>query len=144
MILPQTAFSLGLAILLFRRFFKQLPTSLLDAAMIDGCGYTRFFWHVTLPLSRPILATVGVFVFVQSWNNYLLPLVVLNWMVWLPAVVVIYCLPVPLQLPIQNLVLCLFCLAMLAGSVRVLIFPKDGDANFISVRSVGWELVFII
>jgi raffinose/stachyose/melibiose transport system permease protein len=77
-ILPQTAFSLGLAIPLFRRFFKELRTSLLDAAMIDGCGYARFFWHVTLPLSRPILSTVAVFVFVQSWNNYLLPLVVLN------------------------------------------------------------------
>jgi raffinose/stachyose/melibiose transport system permease protein len=77
-ILPQTAFSLGLAILLFRRFFKELPTSLLDAAMIDGCGYARFFWHITLPLSRPILSTVAVFVFVQSWNKYLLPLVVLN------------------------------------------------------------------
>ncbi len=77
-ILPQTAFSLGLAILLLRRFFKELPTELLDSAMIDGCGYVRFFWHITLPLSRPILATVGVVVFVQSWNNYLLPLVVLN------------------------------------------------------------------
>jgi raffinose/stachyose/melibiose transport system permease protein len=77
-ILPQVAFNLSLAILLFRRFFKELPTSLLDAAMIDGCGYVRFFWHVTLPLSRPILATVAVFVFVQSWNNYLLPLVVFN------------------------------------------------------------------
>jgi raffinose/stachyose/melibiose transport system permease protein len=77
-ILPQTAFSLAFAILLFRRFFKDLPSTLLDAAMIDGCGYARFFWHVTLPLSRPILSTVAVFVFVQSWNNYLLPLVILN------------------------------------------------------------------
>lgn len=77
-ILPQTAFNLSFSILLFRRFFKELPDSLLDAAMIDGCGYVRFFWHITLPLSRPILSTVAVFVFVQSWNNYLLPLVVLN------------------------------------------------------------------
>lgn len=77
-ILPQTAFNLAFAILLFRRFFRELPESLFDAAMIDGCGYVRFFWHVTLPLSRPILSTVAVFVFVQSWNNYLLPLVVLN------------------------------------------------------------------
>lgn len=77
-ILPQTAFNLSLAILLFRRFFRELPESLFDAAMIDGCSYVRFFWHVTLPLSRPILSTVAVFVFVQSWNNYLLPLVVLN------------------------------------------------------------------
>lgn len=77
-ILPQTAFNLAFAILLFRRFFRELPESLFDAAMIDGCGYVRFFWHITLPLSRPILSTVAVFVFVQSWNNYLLPLVVLN------------------------------------------------------------------
>jgi raffinose/stachyose/melibiose transport system permease protein len=63
---------------LFQQPVKELPTELLDSAMIDGCSYARFFWHITLPLSRPILATVGVVVFVQSWNNYLLPLVVLN------------------------------------------------------------------
>ena len=77
-ILPQTAFGLSLAILLFRTFFAQLPKELFEAAYIDGCGYVRFFIRFTLPLSTPILATVGVFVFVQSWNNFLLPLVVLN------------------------------------------------------------------
>ena len=46
--------------------------------MIDGCGYIGFFRHITLPLSRPILATVGIIAFVHSWNTYLLPLVVLN------------------------------------------------------------------
>ncbi len=77
-VLPQVAFGLSMSILLFRNFFRRLPGELLDAALIDGCGYIRFFRHVTLPLSRPILATVGVIVFVHSWNNYLLPLVVLN------------------------------------------------------------------
>lgn len=77
-ILPQTAFGLSLAILLFRTFFQQLPKELFEAAYVDGCGYVRFFWRFTLPLSTPILATVGTFVFVQSWNNFLLPLVVLN------------------------------------------------------------------
>lgn len=77
-VLPQVAFGLGMSILLFRNFFRQLPPELLEAALIDGCGYIRFFRYVTLPLSRPILATVGVIVFVHSWNNYLLPLVVLN------------------------------------------------------------------
>jgi len=51
---------------------------LFEAAHVDGCGYVGFFFRFTLPLSAPILATVGTFVFVQSWNNYLLPLVVLN------------------------------------------------------------------
>jgi len=77
-VLPQVAFGLGMSILLFRAYFRQLPGELLDAALIDGCGYVRFFRYITLPLSRPILATVGVIVFVHSWNNYLLPLVVLN------------------------------------------------------------------
>jgi raffinose/stachyose/melibiose transport system permease protein len=77
-VLPQVAFGLGMSVLLFRNFFRQLPTELFDAAQVDGCGYIRFFRYVTLPLSRPILAVVGVIVFVHSWNSYLLPLVVLN------------------------------------------------------------------
>lgn len=77
-ILPQTAFSMAFAVVLLRSFFSQLPSELFEAAYVDGCGYIGFFFRFTLPLSTPILATVGTFVFVQSWNNYLLPLVVLN------------------------------------------------------------------
>jgi raffinose/stachyose/melibiose transport system permease protein len=77
-ILPQVAFSLAMSILLLRRFFKDLPHELLEAALVDGCSYFAFFRHVTLPLSRPILATVGTITFVHSWNGYLLPLVMLN------------------------------------------------------------------
>lgn len=76
--LPQVAFSLAMSILLLRRFFKDLPHELLEAALVDGCSYIDFFRHVTLPLSRPILATVGTITFVHSWNSYLLPLVMLN------------------------------------------------------------------
>ena len=77
-VLPAAAFSLGAAILLFRNFFMQLPGELLDSALIDGATYLQFFARVVLPLSRPILATVGVISFVQAWNNYLLPLILLN------------------------------------------------------------------
>jgi raffinose/stachyose/melibiose transport system permease protein len=77
-ILPQVAFSQALSILLMRNAFRQLPPELLDAALVDGCGYMRFFLWITLPLSRPILATVAVITFVVSWNNFLLPLVVIN------------------------------------------------------------------
>jgi raffinose/stachyose/melibiose transport system permease protein len=77
-VLPAAAFSLGAAILLFRNFFQQLPGELLDSALIDGATYLQFFARVVLPLSRPILATVGVITFVQAWNNYLLPLILLN------------------------------------------------------------------
>jgi raffinose/stachyose/melibiose transport system permease protein len=77
-ILPQVAFSLAMGVLLMRNAFKQLPNELLDAAFMDGCGYFRFFFFVTLPLVVPILSTVAVISFVGSWNGFLLPLVVLN------------------------------------------------------------------
>src|SRR3984885_859174 len=77
-VLPQVAFSLAMSILLLRVAFKQLPTELLDAAMMDGCGYFRYFFFITLPLSGPVLSTVAIISFVGSWNGYLLPLVVLN------------------------------------------------------------------
>lgn len=77
-ILPQAAFGLGFSILLFKTFFDQLPKELFEAARIDGISYIGFFFRFTLPLSTPILGTVAVFIFVTSWNNYLLPLIVLN------------------------------------------------------------------
>ena len=77
-ILPQAAFGLGFSVLLFKTFFDQLPRELFEAARIDGISYIGFFFRFTLPLSTPILGTVAVFVFVTSWNNYLLPLIVLN------------------------------------------------------------------
>ncbi|WP_108127723.1 carbohydrate ABC transporter permease [Saccharospirillum mangrovi] len=77
-ILPQVAFGLAMSVLLFRTFFEQLPKDLFEAALVDGCGYGRFFWRIVIPLSQPILATVGVFVLVQSWNNYIFPLIMLN------------------------------------------------------------------
>jgi raffinose/stachyose/melibiose transport system permease protein len=77
-VLPQVAFGLGMSILLFRNYFRGMPGELFDAAFVDGCGYIRFFWYVTLPLSRPIIATAGIISFVGSWNSYILPLIMLN------------------------------------------------------------------
>jgi raffinose/stachyose/melibiose transport system permease protein len=77
-VLPQAAFGLGISVPLMRNYFRSMPRELFDAAFVDGCGYAQYFWHVTLPLARPILATVGTVSFVSSWNNYLLPLILLN------------------------------------------------------------------
>jgi raffinose/stachyose/melibiose transport system permease protein len=77
-ILPETAFGLAMSILLFRDFFRAVPKDLFESAFVDGCGYIRFFFFMTVPLSRPILATVAIFTFVHSWNNYLLPLILLD------------------------------------------------------------------
>ena len=77
-IIVQVAYSLSFSILLFHNFFSQLPKELIDAARMDNCGYVRIYWFVTLPLSLPIIATVGVFAFISSWNSFLLPLIMLN------------------------------------------------------------------
>jgi raffinose/stachyose/melibiose transport system permease protein len=75
--LPQAAFGLPVAIVVMRPFFKAIPQSLQDAARIDGCGPLRFYWHIMLPLSRPVLSTIAVITIVGSWNAFFLPLLVL-------------------------------------------------------------------
>jgi len=76
--LPQAAFQLPLTIVILRPFFRSIPAELEDAARIDGCGSFGFFWRVLLPLARPALATVSVLAIVTTWNQFLLPLILLN------------------------------------------------------------------
>jgi multiple sugar transport system permease protein len=63
---------------LLRQFFMTIPAELEDAAKIDGCSYWRIYWNIMLPLSKPALATLGIFVFMWSWNNFLWPLMIVN------------------------------------------------------------------
>lgn len=76
--LPEAAFALPLTIIILRPFFRSIPKELEDAAAMDGCGSLGFFFRVLLPLSRPVLVTVAVLAMVSSWNQYLLPLVMLS------------------------------------------------------------------
>lgn len=78
---------LGMAIVSFvgasqmfmlRQQFQSLPKALREAALLDGCGDFRFLWHILLPLSRPVLATLFVQSFINVWNAYLWPLMVTN------------------------------------------------------------------
>lgn len=62
-------------IIIMRTFFMGLPLELEEAAMIDGAGNMRVFLKIILPLSMPILATMGLFAFVGHWNNYFGPLI---------------------------------------------------------------------
>jgi raffinose/stachyose/melibiose transport system permease protein len=77
-ILPQVAFSLPFNILLLRTFFSAVPQDLEDAAYVDGATPLQFLVRILLPLVRPALAAVAVIAMVGSWNNFFLPLVVLN------------------------------------------------------------------
>jgi raffinose/stachyose/melibiose transport system permease protein len=77
-ILPQTAFGLPVTMLILRNFFRAIPGELEDATYIDGGTHFDFFWRILLPLARPSLAVVIVLTAVTSWNNFMLPLIVLN------------------------------------------------------------------
>ena len=77
-ILPQAAFGFPVSILILRNFFRAIPQELEDAAIIDGATKFGFFLRIILPLSRPAIAVVSILAMVGSWNNFLLPLLVLN------------------------------------------------------------------
>jgi raffinose/stachyose/melibiose transport system permease protein len=76
--LPQAAFGLPTAIIILRPFMRPVPGDLEDASVMDGCSRFGFFRRILLPLCRPALLTVAVLSFVQSWNAFLLPLLVLT------------------------------------------------------------------
>ncbi len=63
---------------LLRQFFMSLPHELQDAATIDGCSSLRFLTAIVLPLARPALGTLAVYSFLQTYNQYLWPLLITN------------------------------------------------------------------
>ncbi|MEO0161380.1 MAG: carbohydrate ABC transporter permease [candidate division WOR-3 bacterium] len=64
------------AIFLLRQHFKSLPQELFDAAKIDGLNHWQIIRYIVLPLSRPVLVTIGVFEVITNWNSFLWPLIV--------------------------------------------------------------------
>lgn len=63
------------AMFLMRQFIQDIPDELIDAAKIDGAGELRVYWSIIFPQTKPILATLGTFVFLWHWNDFLWPLV---------------------------------------------------------------------
>ena len=73
--LPAAANAFNVYVL--KRFFDQIPNDLLDAASIDGAGRLRVLWSIVLPLSRPVLGVVSIFIIIALWKDFLWPLLVL-------------------------------------------------------------------
>lgn len=63
-------------VFLMRQFIQTLPTDLIDAARMDGCSELRVFFDIILPLSKPGLAVLGIFVFMGQWSAFLWPLII--------------------------------------------------------------------
>jgi ABC-type glycerol-3-phosphate transport system permease component len=75
LIVPWAANAFG--IFFMRQYMLSLPDEILDAARVDGASELRIFFRIVLPVCRPALISLGIIVFIASWNNFLWPLVVL-------------------------------------------------------------------
>ncbi|MGW0928140.1 carbohydrate ABC transporter permease [Streptomyces sp. NPDC002644] len=75
LILVYIAYSLPFTVFFLTAFFRTLPTSIAEAAFVDGASHTRTFFQVMLPMAKPGLISVGIFNFLGQWNQYMLPTV---------------------------------------------------------------------
>jgi raffinose/stachyose/melibiose transport system permease protein len=78
LILPQTGLSVAFGTFWMRAFFLAAPRSLIEAAQIDGASNWRILWRVLVPLGRPAIATMMVLIFMWTWNEFLLALVMVS------------------------------------------------------------------
>jgi multiple sugar transport system permease protein len=76
LILPNAATAFGIFFL--RQFFRTLPIEYEEAARVDGASRLKVLWRIVLPLSGPALATLAALTFLDSWNNFLWPLIVIT------------------------------------------------------------------
>jgi ABC-type glycerol-3-phosphate transport system permease component len=77
-VLPTVASHMPMSSFLMRSFFRSLPAELEDAARIDGCNNFGVYWYIMLPLARGALLGLSIFAFMDSWNGFLVPLLVLR------------------------------------------------------------------
>ena len=86
-------------ILMFKDFFDKIPASYVEAAKIDGAGRVKIFFKIILPLSKPIIATISVFVITANWNSFMWPLLLLNDKETYPVALALYKLGGSLDAP---------------------------------------------
>ncbi|MDX3118195.1 carbohydrate ABC transporter permease [Streptomyces scabiei] len=75
LILVYIAYSLPFTVFFLAAFFRTLPTSVAEAAFVDGASHSRTFFQIMLPMAKPGLISVGIFNFLGQWNQYMLPTV---------------------------------------------------------------------
>jgi glucose/mannose transport system permease protein len=78
LILVHCIFGIPITALMFRGYFAGVPSELMDAAKIDGCGFFGIYRHILLPIAWPAFAVVGIWQFTNIWNDYLISSVVLS------------------------------------------------------------------
>ena len=78
LILPQTALSISFGTFWMRAFFLSAPTELMEAARLDGASSLTVLWRVLVPLAKPAITTMMVLLFLFTWNEFLLALVMVD------------------------------------------------------------------
>jgi N-acetylglucosamine transport system permease protein len=78
LILVYVAYSLPFTVFFMHSFFKTLPSTIAEAAVVDGASHTSLFFRVMLPMARPGLISVGIFNVIGQWNQFLLPQALMN------------------------------------------------------------------
>lgn len=74
LVVPGLASAFGLFMLV--QFMRAIPKDMIEAARLDGAGHFQIYWHVVLPLCRNALVTLAILTFIQTWGNYMWPLIV--------------------------------------------------------------------
>ncbi|MGW9529096.1 carbohydrate ABC transporter permease [Paenibacillus terrae] len=113
----------GLVIFLFRQFFLELPTSLVESARMDGASWLRVYTRIVMPLCKPVTVSASLLIFIQQWESFLWPLIVTRskeykviqvalsdfvteyatyWNEMFAAVILSILIPVVLLLPLQR------------------------------------------
>lgn len=65
----------GMIVFLYRQFFQDIPDAILESATIDGAGTLRVFFQIIIPLSKPVIISASLMMFIQQWDSFLWPLV---------------------------------------------------------------------
>lgn len=76
LIIPSIFNSFG--IFLLRQFYLSVPREIEEAAILDGVGYWKIYWHIILPLSQPMLAALAILFFLANWNAFIWPLTIIS------------------------------------------------------------------
>jgi multiple sugar transport system permease protein len=133
-IVAETGFLLPYGILILAPYFATIPRELDEAARIDGCSRFAAFLRVTLPLSTPALASYGAIVFIISWNDLLIPLILNNRAEFMTLPVVIASLVGDVHV-FFNLMMAI-CLLALAPSVLLVLLLRKFVVQGLAVGGV--------
>lgn len=117
-------------IMLFKNFFDKIPNSYIEAAKLEGCTNVGIFTRIIVPLSKPIISTISIFVFSGSWNNFLMPFLLIKDTTKAPIALKLYLQQAGMTEPEQMLSA---FIVMLPVIVVFMLFSKQIYGNNLSV-----------